>query len=333
MFGNHQQFYAAVLILLNMFVASNTLLRYYEQLKLKYNVTVSPINGVDSEACYPSQKGGVSSIPCKSLGFALKFYHRSNVVFYLTDPNSIYYLDSSFDALVFSNGSDFLLIGAHDFQAVINCGDNVSLSFVNFDNIMFDNVQLIQCGAWHDSTSLDLSQSQLQMLKVRAALYFYNCTNITMNSVQVTNSSEAVGVVMYDVDGKIEVNKSDFSTNTVNEDSYGGGGFTVEFTYCMPGDDSCFPESYDPSIPRRNKNALYRFSNCMFRNNVAHAQNHSTYGGYITLSSNTSHQAVGRGGGLSVFFKGEASNNSFLFKNCIFQQPSSRWSRAVSQDE
>ena len=195
-----------------MFVASNTLLRYYEQLKLKYNVTVSPINGVDSEACYPSQKGGVSSIPCKSLGFALKFYHRSNVVFYLTDPNSIYYLDSSFDALVFSNGSDFLLIGAHDFQAVINCGDNVSLSFVNFDNIMFDNVRLIQCGAWHDSTSLDLSQSQLQMLKVRAALYFYNCTNITMNSVQVTNSSEAVGVVMYDVDGKIEVNKSDFST-------------------------------------------------------------------------------------------------------------------------
>ena len=56
----------------------------------------------------------------------------------------------------------------------------------------------------------------------------------------------------------------------------------------------------------------------MFRNNVAHAQNHSTYGGYITLSSNTSHQAVGRGGGLSVFFKGEASNNSFLFKNCVF---------------
>ena len=311
MFGNHRQLCITMLFLLNMFVASNSLLR---QLNFKYNVTVSTIDGDDSEACYPSQKGGASPIPCKSLGFAMKFRHHSNVVFYLTDPNRTYYLDSSF---IFSNGSDFLLMGVHDFRA-INCKGNVSLSFVNFDNIMLDNVRLIHCGAWHDSTSLDLSQSQQQMLKVRAALYFYNCTNVTMNNVQVANSSEAVGVIMYDVDGTIKVNRSDFSTNAVSKSSYGGGGFTAEFTYCIPGDHNCSHESYDPNTPKRNKNALYKFSNCTFRNNVAHAQNHSTYGGYITLSSNISHQAVGRGGGLSVFFKGEAFNNSFLFIDCVF---------------
>lgn len=319
MFGlNHLQVCVVVLTLIDTFAASNTLLRYYEQLNFKYNVTVSTINGDDSEACYPSRSGGVSHIPCKSLGFALKFHHRSNVVFSLTDPNSTYYLDSSFDSLTFSDGSDFLLVGVHNFQAVISCGDNVSLSFVNFDNVVFDNVRLIHCGAWHDSTSLDLSQSQLQMLKIRAALYFYNCTNITMNSVQVANSSEAAAVIMYDVDGTIEVNRSDFSTNVVNESSYGGGGFSVEFTYCVPGDENCFYKSYDPNTPKRNKNAFYKFSNCTFRNNVAYAQNHSKYGGYITLSSNISHQAVGRGGGLSVFFKGAAFNNSFLFIDCLF---------------
>ena len=314
MLGNYQ---VSVLILLNMFVASNTLLGYCEQLNFKYNVTVSLINGTDSEDCYPPQKGGVSAIPCKSLDFALKFhqYHHNNVMFYLMDPNSTYYLDSGFS---FSNGSGFLLIGAHNFQAIINCKDNVSLSFMKFDNIMFDSVQLIHCGAWHDSTSVDLSRSELPMLKVRAALYFYNCTNVTMNNVKVANSSEAIGVIMYNVDGTIDVNRSDFSTNVVNESSYGGGGFAVEFTYCMPGDDNCSHKSYGSSILKRNKNAIYKFSDCTFCNNVAQAQNHSTYGGYITLSSNTSHQAVGRGGGLSVFFKGDAFNNSFIFINCVF---------------
>lgn len=318
MFRNHQQFYFTVLFLLSTFMISNTMLKY-EELNFKYNVTVSSANGVDSEACYPSPKGGVSPIPCKSLDFALKFHYRSSVAFYLTDPDSNYYItDSSFDSISFSNGSDFLLIGARNLQPVINCGDNTSLSFMNFDNIMFYNVRLIQCGAWHDSTSLDLSQSRPQMLKIRAALYFYNCTNITMNNVHVVNSSEAVGVVMYDVDGTVKVNTSDFSTNLLRDSSYGGGGFTVEFTYCMPGDDTCSHESYDPNTPRRNKNALYIFSKCTFRDNIARAQNHSTYGGYITLSSNISHQAVGRGGGLSVFFKGDALNNSFLFIDCVF---------------
>ena len=310
-----------VLFLLNIFVLSNATLNY-EWLKFKYNVTVSPVNGVDSEACYPPQKGGVSSVPCKSLGFALEFQYRSSIVFYLTDPNSTYYLNSNSESLTFSNGSDFVLIGANAFrqhQAVINChGDNIGLSFVNFDNIVFDTVRLIHCGAWHDSTSLDLTTSQQQMLKIRAAIYFYNCTNVTMNNVQVINSSEAMGVVMYDVDGIVEVNGSNISTNMVNESSYGGGGFTVEFTYCMPGDNTCNRVNYDPNKPRRNKNALYKFSNCTFHNNVAHAQNRSTYGGYIMLSSNASHQAMGRGGGLSVFFKGDAFNNSFLFIDCEF---------------
>lgn len=104
----------------------------------------------------------------------------------------------------------------------------------------------------------------------------------------------------------------------VNEDSYGGGGFAVEFIYCKPGDEACNDVNYNPDEPRRNKDALYKFTNCTFQNNEAHAQKGSAYGGYILISSNSSHQAMGRGGGLSVYFKGNAFNNTFFFVDCLF---------------
>ena len=315
----HQQLCFIVLLpILNAFTLSDTTAGI-EEIRFKYNVTINPADGIDNETCYPPEEGGISTVSCKSLNFALKIHHHSNIVFYLANPNSIYYLDT--DLVTFSNGSTIGFIGASTFyplQAEIHChGDNVSLSFLNYDTIVFDMVQFVYCGAWHDSTSLDMTKRQ-QLLKIRAALYFYNCTDVAMNHVQVLKSSQAIAVVMYNVDGIIDINKCNFSTNMVSENSYGGGGFAVEFTYCKPGDETCSDENYDPDEPRRNKDALYKFTNCTFQNNEAHAQKGSTYGGYVVVSSNSSHEAMGRGGGLSVFFKGDAFNNSIFFVNCTF---------------
>ena len=42
---------------------------------------------------------------------------------------------------------------------------------------------------------------------IRAALYFYNCTDVSMNQVQVLKSSQAIAVVMYNVDGIVDMHK------------------------------------------------------------------------------------------------------------------------------
>lgn len=289
------------------------------QVRFKYNVTVSPANGIDDDTCYPSGENGMSNVPCQSLNFALKIDQRNYILFYLADPNQTYYLDT--EKVTFVNGNYVGFFGAntsYPHQAKIHCGGNASLSFVNFNNVVFRMVQFVHCGAWHNSTSIDMTKKPQQLLKIRAALYFYNCTDVSMSHVQVTHSFQSMAVVMYNVDGIVDISGCNFSSNIVNESSFGGGGFAVEFTYCNPGDDTCNNTNYDAREPRRNKDALYTFTNCSFKNNKAHAQSHSVYGGYALLSSNSSHQAVGRGGGLSVFFKGDAFNNSMVFINCTF---------------
>ena len=141
-----------------------------EEVRFKYNVTVSPTNGVDNETCYPSGEYRRSNVPCQSLNFALKIDHRKYIMFYLADPNQTYYLDT--EKITFVNGNYVGFFGANTSyprQAKIHCVGNASLSFVNFNNVIFRMVQFVHCGGWRSSTSID-------MTKTSAVAEDMNCT-------------------------------------------------------------------------------------------------------------------------------------------------------------
>ena len=64
--------------------------------------------------------------------------------------------------------------------------------------------------------------------------------------VNVSNSPNATGVVMYDTNGTNKIIDSTFQNNiilynttTTPSPNGGGGGFYVEFTYCKPGNKDC----------------------------------------------------------------------------------------------
>ena len=163
------------------------------------------------------------------------------------------------------------------------------------------------------------------LLHIRVALYFYNCTNVTMYNVEVSNSSQAIGVVMYDTDGSVNVTNSTFWNNTVDDKHPGGGGFAVEFTYCVPGDNTCNNSHYDSNKHKKNKMAVYNFVNCKFKFNEARGQPSTKFAGSLILVSNSTHQAIGRGGGLSIYFKGNATDNSVHIADCHFLRNHAVW--------
>ena len=153
--------------------------------------------------------------------------------------------------------------------------------------------------------------------------------NVTLNNITVINST-GMGVTMYDVTGNVNVQNSTFSNNRVpsNElEKYpGGGGFSVEFTFCEPGvvDEADCETS-------ANNNSTYLFYNCIFQSNYATTVNESSTT-YIAVAYGFSNQQFGRGGGLSVFFKGRTFNNSVTIDNCTFMGNHAIWGGGFHSD-
>jgi len=166
----------------------------------------------------------------------------------------------------------------------------------------------------------------------RASLYFLNVINVTIYDIVVTDSI-GMGVAMYDVTGMVTVNNSIFSKNKVpaNEANCiypGGGGFSVEFTFCKPGEVGLS----DPTkFTKTNINSMYLFYNCTFLSNDASTINADTTT-YANSVYGFGNLQFGRGGGLSVFFKGKASHNKVTINGCEFIKNHAIWGGGFHSD-
>ena len=306
---------------------------YNDSVSYRYTVIIDPenIRAQDDQYCFPPE-GGVSIFPCRTLDFALRYYRRSSVRFLLVSPISSYRLTTD---VTFINAENIAIIGNNDSYPTIptiKCDEstNAGLAFLNSRNIAFRSVVITQCGAIRNSTSKNFSSSvkSTALCQFKVALYFSDCVNVELSHVRVMNSTQATGVVMYDTIGKVVVDSCEFTNNQVDGSRgyFGGGGFAVEFTYCQPGDNSCDNHNYNP-FRHSNRNAQYKFTNSLFLNNTALGQSLKDIltSEYFILPLNATHEAFGRGGGLSVYFKGSASNNSIVINHCRFIHNQAVW--------
>ena len=278
---------------------------------------------IDSERGNNTQECIDGRVPCMNLSFAFE-YRRSSTQ-YILHPGT-HYLDNSTYNSPFTNLSNFAIVGngSDSSDTIIECNaPNSGLAFIAVSNVYLERVTFSHCAGLRNSTSRDFSSVDFAMQKTQAALYFYLCSNVSMNLVTVTNSCNATGVIMYNTTGSNMILESTFSNNSVGVNSPypGGGGFYVEFPYCAPGDENCTNEESNTTA---NHNATYFFSNCAFAHNKADSidrSNHSTY--ILPLGRN--HIAFGRGGGLSIFFNGCASGNRVNISNCHFENNTALW--------
>ena len=290
----------------------------------QYIVTVDP-NSAKNDTCHPNHSGG-GNISCNSLDDAFGNFHTlDSVKFYLPSPNTPYPLHST---TTFEHVNEVSIIanGSTNAPVVIKCDPFSGLAFLNSNNIILSHIQFVECGAVQNSTSRDIVGRSMKILQINVSLYFFNCSNIELYRVEVINSSQATGVVMYDNDGIVSITESNFVNNKVSKDGWhiGGGALAIEFTYCKPGHNSCNDSNYDPRY-KKNKNAIYSITSCTFSHNQAYGQGVINYASKFTLASNSSHQAVGRGGAISVYIKGDATNNSIYVTGSHFFNNMAMW--------
>ena len=232
---------------------------------------------------------------------------------------------SSNELATFSGWTDFAIVGKGKDVSVVTCSDRVGFTFLLSVGITFRDVQIKGCGRIQTSTSKNFTTASqnsddLPYLEFWVGMYFLSCGNITMDHVEV-RESEGVGVVVYNCNGTNTFNSTNFVVNYVlEEDRLGWGGVAVEFSFCQPGDPNC-KSSVVSSF--QVTQSSYMFYNCCFRANGDQSQEPT--GTILPYPHGTEHVAFGKGGGLSVIFKGRSSGNSITIDSCIFKDNSALW--------
>ena len=198
----------------------------------------------------------------------------------------------------------------------INCeGNNSGLTFINSSNIAISGLAFRYCGAIHNSTStLVVEDEEVNgYIEFNAVIYIAFCTNFDLINNTVYRST-GIAVQLYAVAGINTISYNVFKENPYPHDARKGGGLYIEFLYCSPFDfASCGTDKLIPGMTVSS--AQYTITNNTFKQNNATDE----YDGAVFIFPNkTTHDAFGRGGGLSLYLKGNSSYNTFQIESNTF---------------
>ena len=222
----------------------------------------------------------------------------------------------------FSGWTDIAIVGTGSKQSDIRCSKGVGLAFLSSVRVTLRNVKVEGCAGIQTSTSKDFTSVDsggLSYLEFWVGVYFLSCSDVTMDHVEVSDT-KGVGMVMYNCNGTNTFDHANFSGNYLDGDKlYRGGGVAVEFSFCQPGDVHC-NDSENSSVELTRSN--YTFHQCWFHGNRQTGDYNVTV---VPYPHGTEHMAFGKGGGLSISFKGRSHGNSITIDTCQFRSNSALW--------
>ena len=262
-----------------------------------HHIYVDNQTGVDDHSCW---EGGYST-PCLSLNLALtgaQHYNHSTTIHLQPGQHQLY--NGSETQL--RNMSQLAIVGnGSEGEVVINCKPLAGLAFFWSENIEINTISLFGCGAFQNSTSTSDGTPSAGFLQKKVALFLNGCNTINLTNVRVIESP-GTGVVMYNPLGVVNIDKSQFLCNGFSGEEkvmYGGGGLEIE-------------------VNGVTSQSVCTINNTIFTQNTASNRQFSypTSHGYF---------GVGRGGGISVVFRGGATNNIVQINSYSKQQYSSVW--------
>ena len=245
--------------------------------------------------------------PCTSLQPALLVMRSGSKLIISAGDN---YTLSYDDVMTMYGMNSIVIVGEGSDNTVITCDSNAGLAFINMNDITIANLTLKECGAWRNSTTQNGTNDFT--FKFQCGLYFLDCSDVTMYDVIVTDGP-GTGVMMYDTLGTVTIANSQFIRNRVPTDDVdqvpGGGGVFIEFSHCKPN-----TTNFIACNPSPQANAYYSIINSTFAYNFGTTVKQETT--KFISPVNGSHQQFGRGGAISVHFKGLSENNTINITDC-----------------
>jgi predicted outer membrane repeat protein len=278
---------------------------------------VDPLNGKDTAECLNG------TTPCRNLSYALLTDPRDNLTISLLSSSETHFYNES-EPL---RNVGHIVITGHPGEAVVQCIGNSGLAFINVTNLSISHISFNGCQADRNSTTYYKNTDDTEPEQFLVGLYFWHSRNIHLHGIQVTDS-QGVGVVFFECVGENSVNSSLLAHNKWDNSTSiykgGGGGIIVEFPYCSPG---VLYGQCNITNSFNNNDSTYMFDNTTFEDNYSFLHNSSAYAFLAPGSQN--HIVFGRGGGLTLYFRGRALNNSVTVSNCTFLGNKALWGGGI----
>lgn len=236
--------------------------------------------------------------------------------------------------LTFTDWSNLSFVGESQEGTVLECEEGVGVMFRNSTRVSMRTLTITHCGRLLNTTSVnitgdvtseqDASQGEVKFILSKTGVLFDHCSDVMLLEVKVFNCS-GMGVTIYNTHGNNSIRNSRFESNHLNARDYysGGGGVVIETSYCTPGDASCGRDSW---TSLETSDSLYVIEHCEFFTNRATSH-------YLLFDSvyphAWNHMGLGRGGGLSLTFKGRAFRNRAVVNDCTFLTNRAEWGGAM----
>ena len=197
-------------------------------------------------------------------------------------------------------------------EVMVNCSDGAGLTFLQATTVNIFNVSFYGCGYKHVSNSIVKKD---RFAEYNVALFFQMCRNVTLNRVSVSYS-KGTAVQFFATIGNNEITWSNFTNNNGVTQQTVGGGVYIEFPYCLPGNyNNCTVNT--STVPDDFiSGGTFRISYSNFFYNDARPPGNQSR--VFMVPQLKDHISFGRGGGLSVFFKGNSSFSSVVVSHCNF---------------
>ena len=214
----------------------------------------------------------------------------------------------------FQTKSEISIIGSGDDSTILNCERMDSgIAFINSYQIEIHNLSIVGCGANVNTPGRDIYNCT-EYFPFQVALYFKLCKNVTVSGISILHSN-GTGLAFLNTVGKVEISNSDISSSKIG-DTPGGGGLYIDFTGNVPdrkssGVHGTSNTATEISLPE----AQYQLSSCKFIENQATSGDIKTT--HIAHHCNN-FPLPGRGGGMTVYFNGNASGNNVSVSGCTF---------------
>ena len=260
---------------------------------------------INNHSCWT----GGPSLPCSNFTLALGGgYNTSGSVIQIDSSYGPYQLDPS-PYSSFRGVHSVQMLAAGGGQVEIECSNGAGLSFFSTSDISIVNISFIGCGVLHNSTSRDFTDTlDYRFQTVNMALSFFGCADVTLKQVSVSKSN-GIAVQFYATHGVVDILGCEFIDNPYDASTGTGGAVYIEFPFCLP--DGCLQVS-----PVLVSYSNYTIKDCLFVNNTASSDDMDS--GIFMIPVNESNSQFGKGGGISISFKGNSSSNEVLVINSRF---------------
>ena len=255
-------------------------------------IKVDPINSVDDMTCWNGR------VTCRSLNYALGCVNDNTIIQLVNGSVNLSSSNTTLRGL-----SIIAIVGTGITRTTVQCNSsNAGLYFIGINNLTLANFTITNCSMIQNSTTWNDS-SPVQYL---SAVTIYNSSKVTIESLSLKHNN-GIGLSIINTGKFVTIHGSIFDNNYItNGDHAGGGGLYIEFPFCLPGKLCDYTR---PSDNYFSNNSWYTIDSCNFTNNAAKKIKTSSQFHSKSLSA-YNEPTFGRGGGMSVFFRGNSTNNT-----------------------